>query len=123
MLGRPCIKGTRIPVELLLEKLGAGMSEGELLEAYPHLEREDVLAALRFAADYMADEDILFAEDECLDNRLLVGLRQAGHDVLAARDACPGARANAFGAEAAAFRSDSAPVSWCGCRGAGRGRA
>ena len=64
MMGRPCIKGTRIPVELLLEKLGEGVSEGELLEAYPHLEREDVLAALRFAADYMADEDIIFAEPE-----------------------------------------------------------
>jgi uncharacterized protein (DUF433 family) len=64
MLGRPSIKGTRIPVELLLEKLGEGVSIDELLEAYPHLEREDVLAALRFAADYMADEDIIFAEHE-----------------------------------------------------------
>jgi uncharacterized protein (DUF433 family) len=64
MLGRPCIKGTRIPVELLLEKLGEGVSVEELLEAYPQLEREDVLAALRFAADYMADEDIIFAEPE-----------------------------------------------------------
>jgi uncharacterized protein (DUF433 family) len=64
MLGRPCIKGTRIPVELLLEKLGEGASVEELLEAYPHLEREDVLAALRFAADYLADEDIIFAEHE-----------------------------------------------------------
>jgi uncharacterized protein (DUF433 family) len=64
MLGRPCIKGTRIPVELLLEKLGAGLSVEQLLEAYPHLQREDVLAALRFAADYMADEDIVFAGDE-----------------------------------------------------------
>jgi len=64
MLGKPCIKGTRIPVELILEKLGYGASVDELLEAYPHLEREDVLAALRFAADYMAHEEIIFGEHE-----------------------------------------------------------
>lgn len=63
MQGRPCIKGTRIPVELLLEKLGEGMSIDELLEAYPHLTREDVLAALRFAADYLSNEDIIFADE------------------------------------------------------------
>ena len=64
MLGKPCIRGTRISVELILEKLGGGMSEAELLEAYPHLERDDLLAALRFAADYLANEEVVFTEHE-----------------------------------------------------------
>ena len=54
MMGKPTIKGTRITVELILEKLGQGMTVAELLEAYPHLTAEDVLAALSFAADYPA---------------------------------------------------------------------
>jgi uncharacterized protein (DUF433 family) len=64
MLGKPTIKGTRITVELILEKLGEGMSIDELLEAYPHLTEEDVRAALRFGADYLRDEDIQFGEPE-----------------------------------------------------------
>lgn len=61
MGGKPVIRGTRIPVELLLAKLGQGMTPDELLAAYPRLTREDVLAALSFAADYMRLEDIEFA--------------------------------------------------------------
>jgi uncharacterized protein (DUF433 family) len=64
MVGKPTIKGTRITVELVLEKLGGGMSIGELLQAYPHLTADDVHAALRFAADYLANEDIQFGESE-----------------------------------------------------------
>lgn len=64
MLGKPSIKGTRITVELILEKLGEGMSIDELLEAYPHLKEEDVRAALRFGADYLRNEDIQFGEPE-----------------------------------------------------------
>jgi len=45
MLGKPVIRGTRIPVELLLRKLGEGASEADLLEAYPRLAREDIQAA------------------------------------------------------------------------------
>jgi uncharacterized protein (DUF433 family) len=60
MTGKPVIRGTRITVELLLDKLGRGMSVDELLVAYPHLAREDVLAALRFAADWLRLEDIEF---------------------------------------------------------------
>ena len=60
MTGKPVIRGTRIPVELLLDKLGRGISVDELLVAYPHLAREDVLAALRFAADWLRLEDIEF---------------------------------------------------------------
>jgi uncharacterized protein (DUF433 family) len=64
MMGKPTIKGTRITVELILEKLGEGMTVAEFLEAYPHLTLEDVLAALRFAADYLRNEDIEFGRPE-----------------------------------------------------------
>jgi uncharacterized protein (DUF433 family) len=50
MMGKPCIKGTRITVELILRKLGAGRSFADVLEAYPHLSEEDLRAALAFAA-------------------------------------------------------------------------
>ena len=56
MLGKPVIRGTRITVELILRKLSSGMSEDELLEAYPHLVREDIHAALAYAADAVAHE-------------------------------------------------------------------
>ena len=48
--GKPVIRGTRIPVELLLRKLGEGASEEDLLDAYPRLTREDIRAALAYAA-------------------------------------------------------------------------
>ncbi len=51
MLGKPVIRGTRIPVELILRKLSEGLSEAELLDAYPRLERDDIQAALAYAAD------------------------------------------------------------------------
>ena len=62
MMGKPCIKGTRITVELILRKLGAGRSFADLLDAYPQLIEEDVRAALAFAADYMQHETVLAAE-------------------------------------------------------------
>ena len=49
--GRPCIKGTRIWVSLIVDNLAAGSSEGEILEAYPSLTREDIRAALAYAAE------------------------------------------------------------------------
>ena len=60
MLGKPVIRGTRIPVELLLRKLSEGASESELLEAYPRLVREDIQAAIRYAADTLAHEEVIF---------------------------------------------------------------
>ena len=62
MMGKPCIKGTRITVELILRKLGAGRSFADLIEAYPHLTEDDLRAALAFAADYMQHETVLAAE-------------------------------------------------------------
>jgi uncharacterized protein (DUF433 family) len=47
--GKPCIRGTRISVDLFLGWLAAGWSADELLESYPSLHRADILAALRFA--------------------------------------------------------------------------
>ena len=51
MLGKPVIRGTRIPVELIVRKLSEGADEKSLLEAYPKLTASDVHAALRYAAD------------------------------------------------------------------------
>ena len=59
MLGKAVIRGTRIPVELILRKLGEGLAEEEILDAYPHLTREDIQAALLYAADSLANETIL----------------------------------------------------------------
>jgi uncharacterized protein (DUF433 family) len=50
MLGKPVVRGTRIPVELLLRKLSEGASEADLLDAYLRLTREDIQAAKRYAA-------------------------------------------------------------------------
>ena len=50
MMGKPVVAGTRIPVELILEKLSAGETFDQILEAHPRLTREGILAALRFAA-------------------------------------------------------------------------
>ena len=59
MLGKPVIRGTRIPVELLLRKLSEGATEADLLDAYPRLEPADIKAALAYAADAVAHEIIL----------------------------------------------------------------
>jgi len=59
MLGKPVIRGTRVPVELILRKLGEGATEADLLDAYPRLTREDIHAALAYAADSLAHETIL----------------------------------------------------------------
>ncbi len=49
--GRPCIKGTRISVSLILDNLAAGVSEQGLREEYPQLSHEDVLAAIAYGAE------------------------------------------------------------------------
>lgn len=61
MVGKPTIRGTRITVESILSKLGAGMPVDEILAAHPRLTHEDILAAQAFAADYLADDEILIA--------------------------------------------------------------
>jgi len=59
MLGKPTIRGTRVTVELLLRKLSEGMTIPDLLAAYPHLQREDVLAALSYGADVISREELV----------------------------------------------------------------
>ncbi len=62
MMGKPCVKGTRITAEAILRRLGAGNSFADVLEAYPQLSEDDLRAALAFAADYLEHETILAAE-------------------------------------------------------------
>jgi len=56
LAGKPIIKGTRISVELLLDRFGDGWSHDNILQAYPHLTREQVEAALAFAAEFFKEE-------------------------------------------------------------------
>ncbi len=51
MMGKPVVRGTRITVESIVERLGAGESIEAILEAHPRLTREGVLAAIKFAAE------------------------------------------------------------------------
>lgn len=51
--GRPCIRGMRIRVQDILDMLAAGTSEEEILRDYPYLERDDIRAAITYAAAYL----------------------------------------------------------------------
>lgn len=53
--GRPCIKGTRVPVSVVLDNLAAGLSASEITQSYPSLSREAVLAAVAYAAELARD--------------------------------------------------------------------
>ena len=57
MLGKPVIRGTRVPVELILRKLSEGAREADLLDGCPHLTQEDLRAAVAYAADVI-DRDL-----------------------------------------------------------------
>jgi uncharacterized protein (DUF433 family) len=60
--GKPCIKGTRISVEFILELAASGAGRNEILQAYPHLAAEDVEEALQYAAHFLKNEVVLSAE-------------------------------------------------------------
>ena len=62
MMGKPTIAGTRIIVESILERLGAGESEAQIIEANPRLTRQDIRDALRFAPKAM-QADVLYPID------------------------------------------------------------
>ncbi len=66
MFGKPVIKGTRITVEHILRKLAGGMAAAEILTDHPHLTPDDIYAATAFAADYLAQEEIIFADGQRL---------------------------------------------------------
>ncbi len=61
--GKPCIKGTRIPVYIILELLAGDTSPDEILRQYPHLTKEDIKAAINYAAK-LATEEISVFEPE-----------------------------------------------------------
>ena len=61
MLGKPVIRGTRIPVELIVRKLAEGADEKSLIQAYPKLTADDIHAALRYAADSLAHEEFVLS--------------------------------------------------------------
>jgi uncharacterized protein (DUF433 family) len=60
MGGKPVVRGTRIPVELVLRKLGAGMTAEAIVEDHPRLTLDDIRAAQAFTADYLADEELVY---------------------------------------------------------------
>jgi uncharacterized protein (DUF433 family) len=59
LLGKPVIKNTRIAVELILERLGDGMTIEEILEATPNIKKEDILACISYSSDVIAKESLL----------------------------------------------------------------
>lgn len=62
MGGKPVVAGTRVTVEQIVRECARGLTAAEVAEQYPRLKAEDVLAALAFAADYLADEVTTAAE-------------------------------------------------------------
>jgi uncharacterized protein (DUF433 family) len=59
MPGKPVIRGTRIPVELILRKFSEGETAEDLQEAYPRINKKDIQAAFTYAADTLAHETII----------------------------------------------------------------
>ncbi|HTE06284.1 MAG TPA: DUF433 domain-containing protein [Planctomycetota bacterium] len=62
MLGKPVIRGTRIPVEAIVRKISEGLAERDLLDAYPGLTTADIRAALAYAADSLAHEETILID-------------------------------------------------------------
>jgi len=56
--GKPCIRGMRWPVEVIIDMLGSGMTNEEILEDHPELEKEDILASLNFVNLYLKGQTI-----------------------------------------------------------------
>ncbi len=61
MGGKPCIRGMRVTVGMIVGQIGAGHTIEQLLAGYPYLEREDILQALRYAAWRASDREIVLA--------------------------------------------------------------
>lgn len=63
LAGKPIINGTRISVEFIMELLSSGMNPDDILEEYPHLEREDLTAAFRYATQSLRHEKVYPSPD------------------------------------------------------------
>ena len=61
MAGMPCIRGLRIPVATVVAMIADGLTEADILAAYPDLEREDISEALRYAADALRERELPLA--------------------------------------------------------------
>jgi uncharacterized protein (DUF433 family) len=59
MLGKACVKGTRITVELILDLLSQGVPISEIMTMYPHVPEEGIFAAIRYAYEAIAHEELL----------------------------------------------------------------
>jgi len=62
MQGKPVVRNTRIPVELVLRKLAEGATAEELMDAYPRLTKDDIQACLGYAADLIAHQDVFVVD-------------------------------------------------------------
>ncbi len=58
LVGKPVIKGTRLAVEFIVDLLGQGWTEKQLLDSYPGITREDILACLKYAGEVLKSEKI-----------------------------------------------------------------
>jgi uncharacterized protein (DUF433 family) len=58
MVGKPIIRNTRVPVELVVRMIAHGVSEADILAEYPRLQQDDIRAALAYAAQVVADEAV-----------------------------------------------------------------
>ncbi len=59
MAGKPVVKGTRIPVDAILQRLAEGMTVDEVLQDYPNITRDDIKAALEYGANIVRGEDVI----------------------------------------------------------------
>ena len=59
MVGKPVIRGTRIPVDAIIKRIADGLTIKEILKDYPNLTKDDVKAALHYALDLVRGEDVL----------------------------------------------------------------
>ncbi len=62
MGGKPCIRGMRVTVGMIVGQIAAGHTIDEMLAGYPYLEREDIVQALRYAAWRASEREIVLAE-------------------------------------------------------------
>jgi uncharacterized protein (DUF433 family) len=62
MQGKACIRGMRVTVGMIVGQIGAGVTIDEMLRAYPYLEREDILEALRYAAALASEREVELAD-------------------------------------------------------------